>query len=519
MRKIFVFNLIVMVCLSQSKTLAEHTMNAFPTTEELLMTRYDNDTSAVAVILSEEVETSYIDKQIIRYRDKLRIKILREGGLRYAKNYSGGTVYNLEGGEVTVSDADHLKPGSIIDWSTEHVSHDFKTIEPWLIQHEMPVVNTRYTLTTPIDYTIDYERQGDCNISRINKDTILTAVTDKPAFKACRQVFEGRNIPAFNNRQIYCPDDFLIKFIPHLTTITQDNGEIENCVLTWNQVDHQLYESRWMKDFLSTDTPIGKKVFELKTQGKKVYPVFLRRRSSGRLNLKYPSAASFDYMLIAVANNKEDYDFIDPAMPDDSLKQQLPTDLCVSYARILLSPKESVWYHTFIKSDYQAVKIHNVAISPDALLTDSIINYYKNRAYEKKKVRKELGYYSNQLTSADDTVKFSLLPFVQDDIVIPDFISNLPVEYTECLFIRHSITIDISDRFEIVSVPKNENLISQTQSLFSSFNYKRENNKLIIVFSHQRNVMMQLPSAHQYVTEFYKVTLDKLKENVVLKRR
>ena len=59
-----------------------------PTDEEMNMTVYDADSTAEAVVLCRLTDVAYtiqFNGYLVDYREKIRIKVLKPGGERYAK--------------------------------------------------------------------------------------------------------------------------------------------------------------------------------------------------------------------------------------------------------------------------------------------------------------------------------------------------------------------------------------------------------------------------------------------------
>ncbi len=136
--------------------------------EELLMKRYEPDTTAGAVVISDIGKLSGIDAKFTRH---IRIKILNKSGLDWGnwtfrtptKGFFNVLVFNLSNGEITKDKADNnsiykeeiiknfkvykvfapnVKVGSVIDISFSFFGTPFE----WRFQERIPIIYSELTL-------------------------------------------------------------------------------------------------------------------------------------------------------------------------------------------------------------------------------------------------------------------------------------------------------------------------------------------------------------------------------------
>ncbi len=409
----------------------------------------------------------------------------------------------------------------IVHCDTQYVSNDYKFIEPWEPQCELPVRSAVYTLIVPIGYEYTLEQQGDCGINSYKPDTLVINTANGSHFKVSSRKFEARNIQPFvKDKYIYSASDYRYKLFPIISSIENVNGRIEEMNMTWEIVDHKLLNTPLVEQFYKTDNPIGLRASVLKSEGQLVYPVVLRRRSSGKLSLvKYPSAEAFDAIILAIYNGK-DYDFIDPMQPD-SLQHLLPEEYRVTNARLLEVKDNEVvgqWVNLFTTSDYRILTNNNMTIGPDALLHSENNTYYRNLAGIVE--GRQFDHISTDIQLQFDGDSISFCPYMNiHQYEWPDSTRTLPIEFPYCVNERYNFVIKIDDSFRIDSYPESGVYYSATGAYMCQFKVLVEEQKISIIYILQRNVLVQLPSAHEYAIQFYQMLDEKFKECIVLRRK
>lgn len=410
----------------------------------------------------------------------------------------------------------------IVRCDTQYMSNDYKFIETWEPQGELPVQSAVYTLIAPADYQLQFSEQGDCGVYALPPDTVRTTAANGSQFKVCTYKFEARNIqPIVKDEYIFTTDDYRYKLFPIISKIENVNGRIEEINTTWEIIDYKLLNSPLLEQYNTPDNPVGQKVAKLKSEGNQVYPVVLRRRSSGKMSqIVYPSVDAYDAIVIAKQTPKG-LVYIDPTLPD-SIEHLLPEDYLVNYARLLEIDKDGnvngKWINLFDSSDYRIVANVNITIGPDAVLHKDNNMYYRNRAALVENRQTDHRECTIQLQFDGDSISFS--PYF--DIRIdeqPDSTRTLPIEYPYCVYERYNFIINVDDSFKIDSYPTSGIFYSQTGAFACNFKTIVEGQKLSIIYILQRNVMLQLPSAHEYTRAFYQMLDEKFKETVVLRLR
>ena len=173
------FLLVVFTCVVQAQSFPTF---GIPSQWELKMNTCEFDPEADAIVLLHDAVTSYDDENRLITNYHVRLKILRENGLRYADvaipYYSENNfeiIYNLEGvvikpnenGIVEKYELDkksifnektterigqvkftypNIAVGSIIEYKYTSVMKNFSALEDWYFQREIPVLKSRYLL-------------------------------------------------------------------------------------------------------------------------------------------------------------------------------------------------------------------------------------------------------------------------------------------------------------------------------------------------------------------------------------
>lgn len=516
-----------------------------PTLAELSMTRYDPDTTASAVVLCDRSVTQFSDLYTIDYNRKVRIKILTAEGLNHLDKTVSGKVYNLVDGQVTNANADQIKVGSVIDYEYHHESKDYLTIEPWCPQRAIPVRSATFSLITPVNYKVSFDKQGNVGVHNYANDTIDYQDSNDLKCKAYRRDFEVRYVNAMpDDEHIYNMDEYRMKMKPYIDSIPYINGQLQDNALTWEKVDLQLYDSELIKKFLMPTEPLGKRAKELEEQGYDVYPILIRRRSSGLIDFSHPSVDAFndivfaitpklktkkghstltEKLAIAMRENNKNYNLtcIDPTLPD-SMMQYLPVDKRVTYARLLDITYDNVigrWINIFASTDYRKVSTVALTLDQDGRLTGKKETYYRNLATFDHDVDKIEESINKQYVMRGDSVEFSPFFPLYENEIIPDSTRTLPFDYPYCYVERHIITIDIDESFEIDDIPTQNIFVSSTKSFGCFFKLQQKDNKVEIAIEMQRNVMTMLPSSFTSIHHFFESIREKCEEKIVVKKR
>lgn len=196
--------------------------------EDLQMTTYDKDTSAVAVILADFGEariSPYQGKMLFEHHK--RIKILKAEGTSWAdvsiflyhtssgeENISGlkAVTYNLENGKIVESKMDNgsvfqekynkfynvkkftlpnVKVGSVIEFTYKHNSDFITNFPNWQFQYKIPSRYTEYRAFIPSFFVMERYMTGYLAPQYDIKDINQSNYTDK------RHRWVIENVPAF----------------------------------------------------------------------------------------------------------------------------------------------------------------------------------------------------------------------------------------------------------------------------------------------------------------------------------
>ncbi|PKQ60877.1 hypothetical protein BZG02_17935 [Labilibaculum filiforme] len=273
--------------------------------EELAMTTYDKDTSAVAVILydsgSSYFETQFINESsdfVIKFERHVRIKILKPEGFNYATfkiplyhstdgEEKMGSIkaktYNLDGKIITdklernsIFDEEttpnwkqvkftmpNIKVGSVLEIKYQVTTPFFHNFKAWKFQYSIPVVyseyNTRipsyfnYQITTkgyyPLTTTNDGHRTENFLIKYTEMDknsgsakSIEHQYTLTPVSQA--NIYSAENIPAFKSESyMLAEENYMCCIEFELQSYKFDYGAFHNFTSTWENVNEKLIKS------------------------------------------------------------------------------------------------------------------------------------------------------------------------------------------------------------------------------------------------------------------------------------
>lgn len=494
-----------------------------PTVEELERVRYDIDTSAVAVVLRDQSLAQCVSGEGFSYDRKIRVKLLRPEGLDFLANSGVAAVYAVAEGAVVKVSPEQLSVGSVVDYEYHHESADPRHIEPWKPQGDLPVLSALYTLVTPAGYSLEIEIQGNCGMRNSCVDTLWVSSDNGQRFQVCQRQFECRDIPALQKDEfIYCIDDYRFRVTPYVKQIKQPDGSIENLELTWEQVDLRLQDSELLKRFSNADDPIGKKALALKAEGKRVLPVVLRRRSSGRLDYGHPSIDAFDDMILAVVS-KADTFYLDPRMPD-SIMYILSAEYRVPYGR-MLNPqgdaKKNIWLNLFGASEYRVQSNHTFDLGADASLRGDIKMYYRHLAGLDRESRVDSVKISRQLSVVADSITVSpCFAFHIEERALADRSRVLPIDYPYCLNERYNITIRFDESaFEVRHLPDNELILSSSGKFGLQYMVQRAPGKIAVSIIYQRFTQTLYPSSLATARSFCQEVANKCLQTITFVKK
>ncbi|MDL2231614.1 DUF3857 domain-containing protein [Porphyromonadaceae bacterium OttesenSCG-928-L07] len=256
------------------------------TKEELEMTEYPLDTTAVAVVFLDMGETSYtIDQNgsfIQETSSKVKIKILKDEGLEwcnqellyYEKSNSykeevseiSGTTYNLEDGKIvkTALSKEYIfdesinqryrvkkftmpaaKVGSVIEYKSKISSTYYLNLRSFTFQQSIPVVHASYTISVPEMFRFNIQMNGYEPIATKKSDEVkyFTIYGQEIPVRMETTTFTGSNLPALKNEgYLWSIDDYTASVSFELRRIEYPNGKVKDFGSTWSSVDKTLLE-------------------------------------------------------------------------------------------------------------------------------------------------------------------------------------------------------------------------------------------------------------------------------------
>lgn len=259
--------------------------------EEVAMTQYQGDTTAVALILYEEnivdlsVDASFSLKKHVFFRT--RIKILKEDGKEYAdfkipvsrdpddnEAVSGIriTTYNLVDGAIKKTKLDkkyvfkenatdqvavysfsapEVRVGSVIEVSYTLKSNRYWDVPLIDLQYEIPVncIDARFQYANYTAFnrlvhgfrTPQYETDSEVRTMRVGEQSI--------DYKLYSDIYRVVNVPALEEEEYsYCPDQYLSSVEYELSSFSVPGYVFHSYSKTWGDVDEAIVDSPIYKE-------------------------------------------------------------------------------------------------------------------------------------------------------------------------------------------------------------------------------------------------------------------------------
>jgi len=286
--------------------------------EDLEMTIYDQDSSAVAVVLYEN-GTSHIDYSTLTNGWKLtfekhqRIKILKKEGVEYADFRIGlhksgsdyeelqnlkAITFNLEGDKIVENELErkgilseevnkylnmtsftlpNVKVGSVIDIKYEiDCKNFFRNMRPWEFQHEIPTIYSEYEVIVPEYFYFSKFTLGFENYSTFEETTNSSTITFSNTYitnsTAGTRQTEYENVNYSNNIYHWIAEDMpSFKKESYLSTIDNyiqqvqfelqsakfPNSQLYNYSESWESINKNLIEDDdFGKVIFSSERPV-----------------------------------------------------------------------------------------------------------------------------------------------------------------------------------------------------------------------------------------------------------------------
>lgn len=273
------------------------------TDDELTMTIYPQDSSANAVVLYQDVYTSYKYREsdfCLQSTHKKKIKILKTEGCDKANvvipYYSSVRVsdrgdditgieafaYNMENGKLKKEKMNKslifderindnwkqikfsipsVKPGTVIEYKYVHESELFQIIPDWVIQDDIPVIQARCEVLIPEFFVFNVETRGFQKIDVVEKpenETFSVKLqgsnyTNVPSNSRGLH-FSVQNVPALKNEPfVWCPKDYISRVIFELHGT--NFGVYKPFTKSWKEIEELLAKDSNFGDKLKMTNP------------------------------------------------------------------------------------------------------------------------------------------------------------------------------------------------------------------------------------------------------------------------
>lgn len=434
------------------------------TDEELSMSTYPLDTTATAVVIYNKGTTyyDYITKGFrITYTVEKKIKVLKPDGVKYAdisipyyENESNNRrkevvtsieaiAYNLENGKVERTkmkndyvfrerlNSSHMqvkfsipavKEGTVIEYKYKLYSDYIESIDPWVMQEDIPVMYSNYDIKIPEYFKFNLENRGYYPIQSEDKAvpmSISVGNGELLRLTARNLIFTANNLPALKeDSYLWCPDDYKNKINFELLGVQFPYEAYYPFTTTWEKIDEQLLEyddfGKLLKmrnpfrdemnalqlDNMSTNEKIAlaytmlkqkvswngrytlfgrdvkKAVKEgtgtnaelnfilmsmLQEMGINSVPIAMSRRSMGILPFTHPSIQSLNTFVVGIQNSDSTMVYLDGSVEDGYINT-LPPVLLTNRARVVSKARGEKWVNLSNLGNNQLRVMTNVTI-------------------------------------------------------------------------------------------------------------------------------------------------------------
>lgn len=301
---------------------------------ELKMTRYEPDTSAVAVVLYEDGYTGYNPQQnnlIMDHMISKKIKILTDEGVDYGnitidyynRNVNArenvfeidATAYNLENGKVVKTKLDkkfifdeevngayrrvkfsmpNVKAGTVIEYRYRKNSNMLYSVDPWFFQGRIPVVQSKYEIRIPEYLIFSVDMKGYEKVEAKEEQDVMTFRFSfgELTAKGVRRSFVAQNIPALKDEKfIWSSFDFFSSVWFELKATHFPNDFYKPYSNTWNDVDKVLADDSDFGRNVKMNCPFKDEVVlltsALQTEKEKIEAVYAYVKGRVKWNEKY----------------------------------------------------------------------------------------------------------------------------------------------------------------------------------------------------------------------------------------
>lgn len=252
--------------------------------EEIDMSVYEPDTSAVAVMLYREYSMDLIignaggiSKEINVHE---RIKVLKEDGKKYGdysflylygnsirEDYSGVKVetFNRENGKIVRTkmskkfdfdekyaddvhrrsfSAENVKVGSVIEVTYRFTSPRYYDIDDIDIQLTIPVNKTRIMVGHAEYFMVNRTQRGSVQTQYSTDNRIATLGASSESYDVKVDIFDAVDVPALPSESYsFCPEQYRSSIVYDLSGVVIPGQVYETISMTWPDVDKAISES------------------------------------------------------------------------------------------------------------------------------------------------------------------------------------------------------------------------------------------------------------------------------------
>ncbi len=283
MKKLFVLFLPLLSLLNYAQTFDDKMV---VTEDELLMSEYNKDPSANALVLYE-YGVSYLSPNVFLIGSEVhkKIKIFNKNGFEKGNIsivlYNNGRVgesinnikastYNYAGGKIneTIIEKDqiftekfdgnntiikftlpNLQEGSVIVYSYQKRSPFLFKFNEWLFQDDIPKIQSEYLTSIPSNWKYNTKLIGALELSKVDKTNTPKCIGETGFFKSkspyCENIiYQINDIPAFiSEGYLSSPGNYISRLDYELSAFQKGDGSIERLSTNWEIVDKQIKES------------------------------------------------------------------------------------------------------------------------------------------------------------------------------------------------------------------------------------------------------------------------------------
>ncbi len=274
-----------------------------PTNEELTMTTYAPDTSAVAVVLYKTCDVRYeimMGDFRLSYEYEVKIKVLKSDGTSYADvnvpyyepekligtskevvTSIDASAYNMEDGKMMREkmkkefvfkerlnksymqvkfSIPNVKVGTVLEYKYKILSDFYYNIKGWYAQQDIPVVYGHYDITIPEYFKFNLENHGYERLAVTDKTESLTfslpGQSDQLHCNGRHLNFKANQLQALHaDSYLWCPDDYRTQISFELQSMDFPGVLYRNFAQSWEQIDKILIEDEDFGGMLKMRNP------------------------------------------------------------------------------------------------------------------------------------------------------------------------------------------------------------------------------------------------------------------------